>query len=190
MSNIDDCVEMKLAADTQTQAPGATIKPKHWLCVCIYMHTRAHTRAHAHGGFGVQRMFYFGNSFGLVTLPWWQTEKQVANIKHFTSTATCSNTHANTQTRTHTDSHSRSPCISFFSLSLNSEKHLAKGRMCCFKLASLLLLHQQLMYDHSSSDSFVKNTTKLCSGSLKHNAQWQDAGIRADEVVIWPVHSG
>lgn len=91
-----------------------------------------------------------------------------------------------TNTYTHTDSHSRSPCISFFSLSLNSEKHLAKGRMCCFKLASLLLLHQQLMYDHSSSDSFVKNTKKFCSGSLKHNAQWQDAGIRADEVV----HSG
>lgn len=105
MSNIDDCVEMKLAADTQTQAPGATIKLKHWLCVCIYMHTHTHMHTCTRGGFGVQRMFYFGNSFGLVTLHWWQTEKQVANIKHFTSTATCSNTHANTQTHIHTQTH-------------------------------------------------------------------------------------
>lgn len=67
----------------------------------LYGHTHTHTR----GGFGVQRMFYFGNSFGLVTLHWWQTEKQVANIKHFTSTATCSNTHANTQTHKHTQTH-------------------------------------------------------------------------------------
>lgn len=128
----------------------------------LYAHTPHYTTAHSSWGFGVQRMFYFRNSFGLVTLLWWQTEKQVANIKHFTSTMTHTNTH------THTSSHSHFPCISSVSLclSVNSKKHLAKGRMCCLKLTSWLLRHQQQMYDHSSSDSFVKNTKELCLGFI------------------------
>lgn len=144
------------------------------LCVHRKTHTWMHTRpvhtcartASSSWGFGVQRMLYFGNSFGLVTLLWWQTEKQVANIKHFTSTVTCKNTHPHSHKHTHKLTLSLSLHFLRLSLSLNSKKHLAKGRMCCLKLTSRLLLHQQLMYDHSSSDSFVRNTKTLCLGFI------------------------
>ncbi len=74
--------------------------------------------------------------------------------------------HTPTHTNTHTHTHSHFPQISCASVSFNSKKHLAKGRMCCFKLPSRLLLHQQLKYDHSSSDSFVENTKTLCLGFI------------------------
>ncbi len=100
---------------THTHAPAAEseLKLSHrhkW--VWMFVHKKTHTwmrtcklhthTAHSSWGFGVQRMFYFGNSFGLVTLLWWQTEKQVANIKHFTSMVTHANTHPHTQTHTNT----------------------------------------------------------------------------------------
>lgn len=69
----------------------------------------AHLQCTCSWGFGVQRMFYFGNGFGLVTLLRWQTEKQVACKKHTTSAVTQANTlppththsHAQTQTQAH-----------------------------------------------------------------------------------------
>lgn len=67
------------------------------------MHTHTAHSAQLFRGFGVQRTFYFSNSSGLVTLHWWQTEEQVANIKHITSNTRCTN---NTITNTLTDSHS------------------------------------------------------------------------------------
>lgn len=124
--------------DRTTQNCWHTNTSSRILHVCMNAHTRAlsctpHTRTPTHSfwGFGVQRMFYFWNSFGLVTLHWWQTEKQVANIKHFTSSAThAANTHTK-NTRSHFF-----PC--FLILSANSKKGLAKGRTCCFKACKLI----------------------------------------------------
>lgn len=105
---------------TNANAPRCTCTKKKPLlnahtAVCT---ARART-ARSSRGFRVQRMFYFGNSFGLVTLLWWQTEKQVANIKHFTSTVTHANTHPRAHKHTHASSQSHSPRTVAFPPSLS-----------------------------------------------------------------------
>lgn len=80
--------------------------------------------------------------------------------------------HCNTRTHplAHTYAHrlTLSLSVNFHRVSLISQNHVAEGRICCLKVALRLLPlpHQQLMHDHSSSDSFVKNTKTSCLGFI------------------------
>lgn len=143
--------------------------------------TGRNTRRTALGRFGVQRMFYFGNSFGLVTLHWWQTEEQVANIKHFTSTPTCTNTHSLAHKHRLVPT---SPISSWFhKTTCRRENALFKNVQTDFFITSSWSVITALL-------TALSKTQRSCVvASLTHNATGQDAGMTEDksqycEVVI------
>lgn len=145
------------------------------MCTKRYTCTVCTHTVHSSLGFGVQRMSYFGNSFGLVTLLWRQTEEQVANIKHFTSTATRANTHPPASIQIHTCTQTRFPCSSSASLVI-PRNNVPKGRMCCSKLTSWLFSQQQSMI--AALLTALSRTLRSClCASLTHNKTWQGASI-------------